>query len=38
MTQVDTSIVLLLCYLLNAKKDRTMFLTRITKWKAPILS
>jgi len=34
VTQVDTSIVL--CYLLNAKKDRTMFVsTCITKWKIP---
>jgi len=31
----DTSIVLL-CYLLNTKKDRTMFVsTYVTKWKAP---
>jgi len=35
MTQVDTSIVLSF-YLLNAKKDRTMFVsTCVIKWKAP---
>jgi len=31
--QVDTSIVL--CYLLNAKKDRTFVSTCVIKWKTP---
>jgi len=33
LAQINTSIVL--CYLLNAKKDRTTFVsTCVTKWKA----
>jgi len=32
-----TQVSFYLCYLLNAKKDRTMFVsTCVTKWKAPL--